>query len=309
MTKGKTKSAKGSGPRSRKSAKRHTPARKKGTTTPPATIVAESSPSPGVPSTPASKPSAPLPAQRNDHQLRDRKSARIRKKLNLTPDSLVGVSRITPILSRVEGGRERWVEALRLSDDDDAHTFLKSYDGIAESDRAYLSAEELCIVADISTRRLLELVVGALVEDSKNASAIVAAIRQPAVVERLADSALWPGKDGAMDRRMFLTATGFLPSPPKSRDGSVFVTVNQQQNNLEGEVPVTGLPSSGPDKRFTTAEDELKGLHEAMDGQKLLKEPQQVIAASSDMIRGHGFEDTVGDRQELDCVPVIAHTP
>jgi hypothetical protein len=215
-----------------------------------------------------------------------------------------GVPRITHLLEQADGGTATVVAALRLCDDDDACKFLEKYDSISESDKGRLSIEEIAVAAEVGTKRLLELAVSSLVEDSKSAGAIIAASFHPKVVRASARYAMTPLGDA--DRKLFLSATGFTPQT-KNAGGGVFVTINQTQQQLaqaradglvEGEVGGTG------EKAFDSADEELKTLHEALDGsQKSLPEPKVIENASSAII-GHSYEKIhEGEVEEASCIP------
>lgn len=194
------------------------------------------------------------------------------------------------------------IAALRLSDDSDSAKFLDKFDSVSETDKNYLSIEEIAVAAEVSPKRLLELCISALVEDSRSAGAIVAASYHPRVIRATAENAIkWA--DAESDRKTFLAGTGFTPQPT-NRPGGVF---NVNFNTLNPVPPtVSAELAAGDDDSvhaftFNAAEDDLKTLHEYIDGAKLLEAPKVVENASQIRI-GHQYRDD-GD---LSPVPVPA---
>lgn len=192
------------------------------------------------------------------------------------------------------------IAALRSSEDPDAVLFLDKFDSIRAGDQERLSVEEICVAAGVATKRLLELGVSALVEDSRSAGAIVAATYHPAVIEATAKSAITPdvyfdeqGKlhihDGHSDRKLFLSGTGFTPQPA-SRPGGVFVNITNQNANID-------QPTDPDHSPFVSPEDDLKALHTLIDGNRQLEAPREVVGVSAQVI-GHQYRD-----EEMECVP------
>lgn len=151
------------------------------------------------------------------------------------------------------------------------------------------------MAAEVPPKRLLELCVSALVEDSRSAGAIIAASYHPRVIRATAENAIrWT--DAQSDRRVFLQGTGFLPQPA-NRPGGVFVNINNAP-------AIPALPEGADDgSMFNAAEDDLKVLHETLDGSKLLEAPKTVENASAITI-GHQYKD-----DELSCVPTPVPVP
>jgi hypothetical protein len=200
-----------------------------------------------------------------------------------------GIPGIGRLLAHADGGIPTVIAALRLADDPDSHRFLDRFDAISETDKEYLSLEEICVVAEVAPKRLLELCVSALVEDSRSAGAIIAATYHPRVIRATAESAIH-NPDAQSDRRVFLQGTGFTPQPA-NRPGGVFVAINNQ-------LPSASAPNPSDGTMFNAAEDDLKTLHETIDGNRLLEAPKTVENASAITI-GHTYKDS----EELECIP------
>lgn len=233
-----------------------------------------------------------VPAKRNDSAQRDSRTDQARLRLGVTPEQLRGVPRITHILSKAAGGIFTVIAALRLSTTDEAVQFLDKYDSVSESDMERLSIEEICVAANVAPKRLLELAVSSLMEDSQSSGAIIAATYHPQVIEATAREALesW----GVDEKRMFLSGSGFLPSTKGG--GNVSVRIENRNAALttgNSDSPPSDLPPGlGPrdHKVFNFAEEELLALHGEIDGKKLLLEPSPPLS-------------DIEAEVELECIP------
>jgi hypothetical protein len=230
---------------------------------------------------------------RNDNRQRSHTKHRrgAIKRLGVAPEQLHGLPSITHLLEQAEGGIATVFAALRLCDDSDAQRFLDRYERVSVSDREYLSLEEICVAAEVAPKRLLEMAVSALVEDSQSAGRIIAATYHPRVIKATAQAAMYA--DGHQDRKLFLSGSGFVPQAPNRVGGALpSVIIN---NQLSQGVQ---MMSDDPNARFNAAEEDLKLLHEQIDGTKLLQAPKQV-ANAGDIKIGHVYQDA----EELECIP------
>lgn len=203
------------------------------------------------------------------------------------------------------------IAALRLSADDDAIKFLDKHDALSKTDLALVTIEEISVAAGVDTKRLLELAVSALVEDSRSAGAIIAASFHPRVIRATAEAALDDDVyfdargnphyvDHHNDRRLFLQGTGFLPQPANRSGGGVFVNItNQNAAAAQAGVPQVGEGESEDQPRFNAAEDDLKQFHETLDGGKLLEAPK-VVENPANLVIGHMYQES---QEELECIP------
>lgn len=190
------------------------------------------------------------------------------------------------------------IAALRLSADDDAIKFLDKHDALSKTDLALVTVEEISVAAGVDTKRLLELAVSALVEDSRSAGAIIAASFHPRVIRAAASYALMPL--GEADRKLFLQGTGFLPQPANRSSGGVFVNITNQ-NAAAAQAGVSQVGEDGADDvpKFNAAEDDLKQFHETLDGGKLLEAPK-VVENPANLVIGHMYQES---QEELECIP------
>jgi hypothetical protein len=230
---------------------------------------------------------------RNDNRQRSHTKHRAGaiKRLGVAPEQLQSLPSITHLLEQADGGIATVLAALRLCDDNDAQRFLDRYEHVSVSDREYLSLEEICVAAEVAPKRLLEMAVSALVEDSQSAGRIIAATYHPRVIKATAQAAMYA--DGHQDRKLFLSGSGFVPQAPNRVGGALpSVIIN---NQLSQGVQ---MMSDDPNARFNAAEEDLKLLHEQIDGTKLLQAPKQV-ANAGDIKIGHVYQDA----EELECIP------
>lgn len=308
--------------KSKSAKKRGKPGKKRGA--PAKAVNQESSPCPEPP-TPAPSPSQiretspplrgrrrrdsgesrliPVPTQNNDQAQRRHTKHRMGalSRLGIGAEQLRGVPRISHILDHAEGGLVTVVAALRLCEDPDGIKFLDKYDSLSATDLDYVTVEDICVAAGVHTKRLLELAVSALVEDGESSGKIIAATYHPRVIRATAISAL--GYDGYNDRKLFLGGTGFMPQPA-NRSGGVFqVQINNQA------LAVANAGDSDGANIPVQAEDDLKVLHEAIDGTKLLEAPKTVESPTSVQI-GHQYRDQAmalaldgAPDREMSCIP------
>lgn len=242
----------------------------------------------------------PVPTQHRDNaqRLHTKHRAGAFRRLHLTPVQMQGVPRISHLFAQAEGGLYTVLAALRLCDDEEAGKFLNLWDRTSPSDLQFVSVEEVCVAAGVAPKRLLELAVSALVEDSRSAGQIIAASYHPRVIRATAEAAIkWA--DNQSDRKLFLSGTGYLPQPANRAHSGVFVNIN----NMPAPQPVGGELGEGESDGtvFNAAEDDLKTLHETIDGTRLLEAPKTVESASAITI-GHTYRDA----DELECVPSTA---
>jgi hypothetical protein len=105
-----------------------------------------------------------------------------RKRLGVTAKMLDGVRRITPSLREAGLSFDRVIEILEGDGDEDSIAFLTRWRKIAKSDRKYLTIEEVCIASGLTTRRLWEVISGAVLEQSQDIVKVRLAHSQASVV-------------------------------------------------------------------------------------------------------------------------------
>jgi hypothetical protein len=99
-------------------------------------------------------------------------------------------------------------DCLQASDHPDACTVSRAYRSVPRSFRRLLPPEAFCFAAGVSESRVLELIAGATARYYAEASAVVAAVWHPRVVEKTIERALQD--DGVRERMRLHKAVGFI---------------------------------------------------------------------------------------------------
>jgi len=150
------------------------------------------------------------------------------------------------------------LDLLQWSEDPEARRVLEKYLSVPESYRRLLPAEAYCCAAGVSPWRILEVVTGVAVRLGTQASAILASVWHPQVVEKTIEMALTDG--GIADRNALHRATGFTPLPKGS------TTIVNVQQNAQGQGPGTCVPLPRPEdsiRRLAMAFNEARGMETA----------------------------------------------
>jgi hypothetical protein len=169
------------------------------------------------------------------------------------------------------------LELLQWSEDPEARKVLQKYVSIPESYRRLLPAEAYCCAAGVSPLRILGVVTSVAVQLGTQASAILAAVWHPRVVEKTIEMALTD--EGIADRNALHRATGFTPLPKGS------TTIVNVQQNAQGRVPVNGLAAPRP-------EDMIRRLSAAFNARRMRSAPPL-----TDVVNATG-EDVHDDNDE-----------
>ena len=164
---------------------------------------------------------------------REAQLTRAYESLGIDPQDVVNAPKITHILNKLPGKRghagiKAAIEFLRGADSDEARTFLSLWDDL-ESIRDVVPFEAFCVKADITTKRMLELVTGACFEQSDLATKLIAAAAHPHIVESTVKAALY--HDGHQDRKMLHLNKGFLPVSKGS--SATFLAPGAVQTNTQ----------------------------------------------------------------------------
>lgn len=192
---------------------------------------------------------------------RNRKGEALRR-LGVDPEKLIGVPKITHILKRAEGGIPQVLEALRGSEEDAAQCFVQKYDSLSESDRSFISVEDVAVACGIDTATLLGVATKALFSQQQQVSAVIAATGHPLIVQKSVQMALQD--KGIRDREMLHTAVGFLPTPK----GATIISQRFQIANIHE--PEKTVEVEGPQDLMQFDED-VRGLHSLASTGKALE--------------------------------------
>jgi hypothetical protein len=172
------------------------------------------------------------------------RNAEARKRLGLKKGDMDGVPSVTARIVRGAGSVDLAIEALAGDESEDAQAFTEKWQSLSESDRARVSLEEVFTAAGLTARRFVEVVTGALMQQSGDVTRMMVAVAQPKVTQATIKAATeslpimdatgevrgWTNGDvKAME--MFHKATGFLPTPKGAQ-----TTINLQQLNQTAQV-------------------------------------------------------------------------
>jgi len=138
------------------------------------------------------------------------------ERLGVSPEAVAVLPRIAHILKDLPHGIDQAIEFLRGSADPDARKWLAIYDEVPPSYRNLVPVEAYCLAANLTTKRVLELVTGACFEQSDASASLLAKASKPAIIRATVDSALIPGLHGTQDRKMMHLHEGFVPVPKTS---------------------------------------------------------------------------------------------
>lgn len=101
------------------------------------------------------------------------------------------------------------LDALQFSDDPEARKVVSAYLSVPASYRRLLPPEAFCQATGVSPPKVLEIIAGVEVRQGVQASAIVAVMVLPRVVDKTVERALQ--HDGFRERELIARVTGLLP--------------------------------------------------------------------------------------------------
>lgn len=148
-----------------------------------------------------------------------------------------------------------WPWYLQSSDATDATKILVCYLSLPKTLRRACPIEAFCLAAGVAPIRALELITGAIVRLGSNASAIIAAVNHPRVVEKTVEMALTDG--GIEDRNALHKAVGFLPTPKGS---STTIQVTQNAQTSANAASVAAPPPEATIRRIANRFNEARAL-------------------------------------------------
>lgn len=137
-------------------------------------------------------------------------------------------------MMRKIGGKDRALEVLRGSPELEARKFCESVDLHGKVAWSVLPMEAFGLAVGIRSRRLLELITGAIFEQSHQEALLVAAATHPDVVAATVEAAM--RLDGTADRKMLHMHNKFLPMPKST---TVFGNLSVDQRKQEVNVTLS----------------------------------------------------------------------
>jgi len=181
-----------------------------------------------------------------------------------------GVPQVTDRIIAGAGSTEAAIAALRGDEHPDSQAFIEKYDSVSVSDRSRLTLEQIFTAAGLSARRFVEIVTGALMQQSADVTQMMVSIAQPKVIAATVKAAIEErpifDKEGDVvgytlgdvkAQEIFHKATGFLPMPK----GSTTIINNNQQNNgtsKEDESDEDAVPLQSMDDYLMELQDVLR---------------------------------------------------
>jgi len=172
------------------------------------------------------------------------------------PSVLNTLPRVTRILASAKQSLPRVLLALRASADPDARAFVRKYDSVSPSDRRYRIGsnwDAIAVAAGVDPRRLLEVAVSSLCRAGENVGPIVAAASHPRITHKTVQMALTD--KGRRERKMLLSATGFLRTPKG------FTVMGRMQIANQNGPRTAELNEGDKPGLLPSMEDDLKLLH------------------------------------------------
>jgi len=163
-----------------------------------------------------------------------------------------------------------WPYYLASSDHDAARKVLLAYNGLhcqlryqrrawnnnVKDKDSPLPIEYFCVAAGVSPLTILGILTGEIVRMGAQASAVIAAVNHPRVVQKSVEMALTD--EGILDRTLLAKATGFLPTPKGSQ-----TNINVQTNANASSAPQTAVVAPAPEqttRRLADKLNEMRGL-------------------------------------------------
>jgi len=142
--------------------------------------------------------------------------------------------------------------------------------------------EAFCVAAGVSPLSILGVIVGEIVRLGAQANAIIAAVNQPRVVQKLVDRALDDEEDTRMEAATLLArATGFLPSP-KGTVISVAANANANAVAQAAAAPVLAPPPEATIRRAVDRFNDQRAITQGAPSQSALPpETEQITYAQA----------------------------
>lgn len=199
-----------------------------------------------------------------------------------------GVPSVTSRIVRAVGSVDLAIEALRGDPTEEAQKFISRYDGLSKSDRKRLTLEEIFTAEEITARRFIEIVTGALMDQCGDVTKMMVAVAQPKVTEAIVKAATdrvpivadvgsarivvghTNGDTKAME--IFGKMSGLLPTPKGST-----TTVNVNQTNQTAQLN-SGDDSCEPPQ---SADDFLMELQDVVRPKQLQAPPTSVLPVNA----------------------------
>lgn len=150
-----------------------------------------------------------------------------------------------------------WAYYLEASPDEDARRILRCYNDLPRYYARTLPIEAFCLAAGVPPVRALSLLTEVVVRFGVQASAIIAAVNQPRVVQKTVEMAMTD--DGFADRALFHKATGFTPTP-KGAQINIHASANAAAGSTAQAATVPAPQPEGTIRRLIDRFNDARGL-------------------------------------------------
>src|SRR5262249_19553772 len=136
----------------------------------------------------------------------------LRKRLGITDDQMAGVPIVTDRVIAGAGSRGNVIITLRADDSEEARSLIEAFDSLNGTQQGRVSFEELFTAAGLTSRRFVEVVTGALMQQAQDVSRMMIAVAQPKVSKQLIAQAT-KRKPDLKAIELFGKMSNMLPTP------------------------------------------------------------------------------------------------
>jgi len=192
------------------------------------------------------------------------------RRAGITEEDMEGVPSVTSRIRKAVGSIDLAIEALSGDDSPRAIAFMEKYNSLSKTDKIVLSIEDIFTAAGLSARDFIEVLTGALMQQSADVTKMLVSAAQPKVVDATIQAAITRqpiiNKKGEIvgetmgdikAQEIFHRATGFLPTPKSAQTTINLQQLNQTANNSRNEGPCD--PPESMDDFLLDMQDVVKG--------------------------------------------------
>lgn len=166
------------------------------------------------------------------------KASEVFERFEVDPKVLGSHPQITHILTKSLGKIEVVIGYLRGSDSKEALELVRLWDLASVPQRKVLTFEGFCLAAKSTPRKMMGVIMQAVLEESSASTEMLAAAAQPQIIERtIKEAKKVKGQD---ERKILLQHSGFMPAP-KNTVFNNFGSMSQDNRKQIANVSVTQL--------------------------------------------------------------------
>lgn len=134
------------------------------------------------------------------------------------------------------GGVEAVIGYLRASPSPEAKTVVRLWDQQMTSVRSLVPFEAYVVAAGCSRKRMLQIIIGEVSEQSNEEAALLSAVKHRDIVQKTVDVALSDEYGSGEARKMLLQHRRFLPMPKNQVIMGDVINHDNRQQNLNSQV-------------------------------------------------------------------------